>query len=156
LTSPSIGALKSKPQIDENVDVARFANLLQKYTGGAAYEKMAQHAMRFLCIPAIADERGFLVGGILLANHELTTAPLHVTVVGSKTDTTASTLFQAALKLPAPYKRVEWCDSREGALPNNDVESPILENAAAYICTDRTCSPPVFSVEKLAAVATKK
>ena len=156
LTSPAIGALKSKPQIDENVDLARFANLLEKYSGIKIYETMARHAMQFLSIPAVADERGFLVSGILLANRELTTPPLHVTVVGSKRDATAASLFSSALKLPSFYKRVEWWDSNEGALPNNDVEYPTLESAAAYVCTDRTCSPPVFSVEKLAKVVSKQ
>jgi uncharacterized protein YyaL (SSP411 family) len=155
LTSPSIGTLKSKPQIDENADLARFANSLEKYSGIKTYGTMAQHAMQFLSVPTVTDDRGFLVGGILLANRELTTSPLHITVVGSKTDTTASSLFQAALKLPALYKRVEWWDSQEGTLPNNDVDYPALENAAAFICTDRTCSPPVFSAQKLVAVAGK-
>jgi uncharacterized protein YyaL (SSP411 family) len=156
LTSPSIGALKSKPQIDENVDLARFANLLEKYSGIKTYGMMAQHAMQFLSIPAVADERGFLVAGILLANRELTTSPLHVTVVGSKTDALAISLFQAALKLPALYKRVEWWDNQEGALPNSDVEYPVLDSAAAFICTDRTCSPPVYSAQKLAKVISKQ
>jgi uncharacterized protein len=156
LTSPAIGALKSKPQIDENVDLARFANLLEKYSGIKKYGTMAQHAMQFLSIPAVADERGFLVAGILLANRELTTPPLHITVVGSKTDATAASLFSSALKLPSFYKRLEWWDNQEGALPNNDVEYPILESAAAYICTDSTCSPPVFSVDKLARVVSKQ
>jgi len=156
LTSPSVGTLKSKPQIDENADLARFANLLEKYTGIENYGTMAKHAMQFLSIPAIADERGFLVAGILLANRELTTSPLHVTVVGPKNDTAAVSLFRAALKLPGSYKRVEWWDSQEGALPNSDVEYPVLDNAAAFICTNRTCSPPVFSAEKLAKVAEKR
>ena len=156
LTSPSIGALKSKPQVDENADLARFANSLQKYSGNAAYEKMAQHAMQFLSIQTVIDERGFLVAGILLANRELTTAPLHVTVVGPKTDKIATSLFQTALKLPAPYKRVEWWDPQEGALPNNDVEYPTLTEPAAFVCGERTCSAPVFSAEKLAAVVKNK
>jgi uncharacterized protein YyaL (SSP411 family) len=155
LTSPAIGTLKSKPQIDENADLARFANLLEKYSGIKTYGTMAQHAMQFLSIPTVTDDRGFLVGGILLANREVTTSPLHITVVGSKTDTTASSLFQAALKLPALYKRVEWWDSQEGILPNSDIDYPALENAAAFVCTERTCSPPVFSAQKLIAVAGK-
>jgi uncharacterized protein len=156
LTSPAIGALKPKPQIDENADLARFANLLEKYSGMEDYGAMAKHAMQFLSIPAVTEERGFLVGGILLANREVTTPPLHVTVVGSKTDTVASSLFQAALKLPAFYKRVEWWDSQEGALPNGDVEYPVLDSAAAFICGEHSCSPPVFSAEKLVAVAAKR
>jgi uncharacterized protein len=156
LTSPSIGALESKPQIDENADLARFANSLEKYSGIKTYGMMAQHAMQFLSIPAVADERGFLVAGILLANRELATSPVHVTVVGSKTDTLANSLFQAALKLPAFYKRVEWWDNQEGALPNSDVEYPVLDSAAAFVCTERTCSPPVFSAQKLAKVVSKQ
>ena len=156
LTSPSIGALKSKPQTDENTDLARFANLLEKYSGVKTYGIIAQHAMQFLSIPAVADERGFLVAGILLANRELTTSPLHVTIVGSKTDTLATSLFQAALKLPALYKRVEWWDNQEGALPNSDVEYPVLDTAAAFICTERSCSAPVFSAQKLLAIVRGK
>jgi uncharacterized protein len=156
LTSPSIGALKAKPQIDENADLARFANLLEKYSGIETYGTIAKHAIQFLSIPAVADERGFLVAGILLANRELTTSPLHVTVVGPKTDAVASSLFQTALKLPAFYKRVESWDSQEGALPNGDVEYPVLDNPAAFICGEHSCSPPVFSAEKLATVAGKR
>ncbi|MBV8278865.1 MAG: hypothetical protein JO170_26890, partial [Verrucomicrobia bacterium] len=156
LTSPSIGALKSKPQIDENADLARFANLLEKYSGKETYGTMAKHAMQFLSIPTVADERGFLVAGILLANREVTTSPLHVTVVGSKSDTVAASLFRAGLKLPAFYKRVEWWDSQEGALPNGDVEYPVLDSAAAFICGEHSCSPPVFSAEKLVVAAAKR
>jgi uncharacterized protein len=156
LTSPATGALKPKPQIDENADLARFANLLEKYSGIETYGTMAKHAMQFLSIPAVTDERGFLVAGILLANRELTTPPLHVTVVGSKGDKVASSLFQAALKLPGFYKRVEWWDSQEGALPNGDVDYPVLESAAAFVCGEHSCSPPVFSAEKLANVIAKR
>jgi hypothetical protein len=108
--------------------------------------------MQFLSIQTVIDERGFLVGGILLANRELTTPPLHITIVGPKTDATAAALFGAALKLPAPYKRIEWWDTQEGVLPNSDVEYPSLPEAAAFICTERSCSPPLFSAEKLAAL----
>src|ERR1700760_5157124 len=59
LTSPSIGALKAKPQIDENADVARFANLLEKYSGIVTYGTMAKHAKEFLGIPAFTEQGGF-------------------------------------------------------------------------------------------------
>ena len=59
-------------------------------------------------------------------------------------------------KLPCIYKRVEWWDSHEGALPNGDVEYPVLDNAAAFVCGEHSCSPPVFSAEKLASVAGKR
>ena len=155
-TSPSIGALKSKPQVDENVDLARFANLLQQYTGKSVYRDMAEHAMKFLSIPEVAEQRGFLVGGILLADRELQSQPLHITIVGSKSDPAALALFQMALKQPSPYKRIEWLDRTEGALPNSDVEYPTTPEAAAFICGANSCSAPVFSAEKLADTVGKK
>jgi uncharacterized protein YyaL (SSP411 family) len=143
LTAPDIGALRFKPQFDENIDLARFTNLLQHYTANTSYREMAEHAMKFVCIPEVLKERGFLVGGLLLADRELAATPLHITVVGSKNDATAGALYHAALKVPSSYKRVEWWDSREGALPNSDVEYPTLSDPAAFICTERTCSAPV-------------
>ncbi|MGA8656952.1 MAG: hypothetical protein WB586_12460 [Chthoniobacterales bacterium] len=47
------------------------------------------------------------------------------------------------------YKRVEWWDQNEGALPKPDVQYPELEQAAAFLCTDRSCSPPIFSPDKI-------
>jgi uncharacterized protein YyaL (SSP411 family) len=107
--------------------------------------------MRYLAAPGVAKRRGFLVGGILLADRELSRPPLHLTIVGSKSDSKARELFDAALRQPNPYKRVEWWDPREGLMPNPDVEYPSLDRAAAFICTDRSCSAPIFEVAKFDA-----
>ncbi len=148
----SLGAkLPSKPQTDENTAFARLTNLLNHYTGNAADRARAEHAMRYLAVPAVAERRGFLVGGILLADRELSAPPLHLTVVGSKSDPKARALFAAALRQAAPYKRVEWSDPKEGPLPNPDVEYPALEEAAAFVCTDRRCSAPIFDEAKIAS-----
>ena len=155
ITAPNMGMLRSRPQLDENADLARFTNLLHYYTGKSIYQQMAEHAMKFLCIPEVQNDRGFLIGGILLANRELTRPPLHITVVGPKNDVAASALFRAALKAPPSYKRVEWWDSHEGALPNSDVEYPILSDPAAFICTERDCSAPVFLPDRLVQVVRK-
>ena len=136
-------------QIDENASLARFANLLNHYSGDTAYREMAEHAMRYLAAPGIADRRGFQVGGILLADRELSMAPLHITVVGAKNDPAARSLFLAALKKPATYKRVEWLDEAEGPLRNPDVEYPPIDKAAAFLCTDRSCSAPIFTAQRL-------
>jgi hypothetical protein len=74
---------------------------------------------------------------------------LHITIVGSKNDPTARSLFLAALKQPATYKRVEWLDDAEGPLRNADVEYPRIDKAAAFLCTERSCSAPIFTPEKL-------
>src|SRR6516162_225913 len=143
------GALKSKPQLDENVGLMRFANLLFHYTGNSVYREMAEHGMQFLATPHVADHRGFLVAGVLIADREFNTPPQHLTIVGAKDDPAADALFAAAIRQPTPYKRVEWWDKREGPLPNPDVEYPVLERSAAFRCTDTSCSPPVYTVEQL-------
>jgi uncharacterized protein YyaL (SSP411 family) len=131
-------------------------SLLNHYTGETRYRDMAQHAIRYLAAPAVSGNHGYQVAGILLADQELGTPPLHLTVVGKKDDPAAQKLFQTAIAQPATYKRVEWWDRREGALPHADVPYPELDEAAAFICTNRSCSPPIFDPSKISAFATKR
>lgn len=138
------------PVLEENVMVARFANSLYRYDGKPAYRQMAEHAMRYLATPAIANQRIYLVAGILLADSELAAEPAHITVVGHKDDPLAQGLFLAAISYPAVYKRVDWWDRREGPLPNMDVEFPELPKAAAFACANKRCSLPVFKPEGIA------
>ena len=145
------GKLAAKPQTDENVAFARVTNLLRHYTGRNDDRDFAEHALRYLSAPGVAERRGFLVGGILLADNELRRPPLHLTIVGGKADQKARELFAAALHQPNPYKRVEWWDPEEGSLPNADVEYPTFDRAAAFICTERRCSMPLFEAAKLDA-----
>ena len=156
LTSGHFGALKSQPQLDENVGLARIANLLWHYSGNEEFKKVAQRAMRFVAAPGATDHRGYLVAGVLLADQEMTSSPLHVTVVGRKDDPKAQELFAAAIRQPRTYKRIEWLDEREGALPNADVGYPTLPKAAAFLCTDQACSAPVFAVNDLIEKISKK
>ena len=156
LTSGHLGALKSQPQLDENVAVVRVANLLWHYTGNEEFKKVAERAMRFVATPGATDRRGYLVAGVLLADQEITSSPLHVTVVGQKDDPKAQELFAAVIRQPKTYKRSEWLDEREGALPNSDVGYPTLPKAAAFLCTDQSCSAPVFAVDDLIEKISKK
>jgi uncharacterized protein YyaL (SSP411 family) len=112
--------------------------------------------MRYLAAPTIGENRGYAVAGILLAERELGTPPLHLTVVGQKDDPAARSLFMAMIALPANYKRVEWWDEREGPMPNPDVQYPTFEKAAGFVCADRRCSAPIFDPAKIAAVANRK
>src|SRR5258708_29353920 len=73
LTSPSIAALKSKPQVDENADLPQFTNSLNKYSGKAPYTKLPHHPLQFSTLQTVIDERAFLLGGILFVKRELTT-----------------------------------------------------------------------------------
>jgi uncharacterized protein YyaL (SSP411 family) len=138
------------PETDENVTLARFANMLAHYTGRSAYRDMAAHAMRYLASPTVVAQKGYSVAGILLANRELATEPLHVTIAGPKDDPAARALFSIALRDAPPCTRIEWYDRREGPLPNSDVEYPALPAAAAFLCTKAACSSPTRSPDILA------
>jgi len=65
-------------------------------------------------------------------------------------DAAAAALFTSAIRYAAVYRRVEWWDRREGNMPNPDVRYPQLSKPAAFICTDSTCSLPIFDASKIA------
>jgi uncharacterized protein YyaL (SSP411 family) len=135
------------PERDENVTLARAANLLFRYTADDRYKRMSQRAMRYLAAKPVVYRPP--ASSVLLADLELSNEPLHLTIVGPKGDPAAHALFQEALRYPSSYKRLEWWDPNEGKLPNPDVQYPQLKVAAAFICTDRTCSAPVFKSTEL-------
>jgi uncharacterized protein YyaL (SSP411 family) len=139
--------------IDDNVLVARFANLLYHYSGDKAYKNLAEDAMRYLSSEQTLAIRKYLVAGILLANMELAKDPDHIAVVGHKDDPKAKALFEAALAYPSTYKRVEWYDSKEGPLPNMDVDYPELPKAAAFGCANQRCSTPAYEPDEVKQVA---
>ena len=144
---PTDHSYSPHPQRDENVMVARTANLLFHYTGNGEYEQLAKEAMRYLAAKPLVNR--LPASSALLADLEIGSEPLHLTVVGHKDDPAAQKLFQVALRYPSHYKRLEWWDVREGRLPNPDVQYPELQQAAAFICTSHTCSPPIFDPDKL-------
>lgn len=147
LTARPIGMMPPKCQRDENIDVARFANLLFRYDGDPKHLAMARHAMRYLSAELVAKE--WPVGGVLLADLELRGEPLHVTVVGSKHDAAAQSLFAAATRIPKAFKQVEWFDRAEGPLPHAKVEYPALKRPAAFLCSANRCSRPAFTAAEL-------
>jgi uncharacterized protein len=134
-------------QRDENVMVARTSNLLFHYTGDEEFDQLAKVAMRYLAAKPVVDR--LPASSALLADLEIASEPLHLTVVGYKDDLAAQSIFAAALRYPSDYKRLEWWDVREGCLPNPDVQYPQLKQAAAFVCTSRTCSPPIYDAAKL-------
>jgi hypothetical protein len=136
-----------RPQRDENVMAARFANLLFHYTGNPAHRRLAIRAMEFLAVPEVAQK--FTTASVLLVDREISAAPMHLTVVGGRADPKAHVLLAAALADPQAYKRVELWDRSEGPLPNSDVEFPELDRAAAFVCTNSRCSLPAFTPEEL-------
>ena len=97
--------LQPRPSLDENVSVARFMNILRRYTGVERYVSMTDNAMRFLVTDQIAGSR-LTAPGILLAAFEAANDPLHLTIVGGKDDARAIALFAAADRIRRSI--VEW------------------------------------------------
>ncbi len=137
------------PNVDDNIDVARFSNLLYRYTGERAHEALAQRALRLLDTERIALRFG-TTPGILLANAEYASEPLHITVVGAHDDPAAQALFHDALAQPAVYRRIDWWDPSAGPLVHSDVKFPKLDRASAFVCTQNYCSLPLFSGQEIA------
>jgi hypothetical protein len=150
-TSAAKAGVFAKPAklVDDQIQVARFMNLLNRYFGNDSYREQASHAMRFLTSASADMPRP--LPGVLLANEQLAVEPTHMTIVGRKDDPHAQALHAFARAYPAIYKRLEWLDPREGKLPNADVEYPDLGRPAAFACSNRICSYPSFSAEELRA-----
>lgn len=129
--------------IDENIRAARYFNLLSRYLGDTALREHAHGALRYLVTPKVAFDSS-TEPGVLIASRELSREPLHVTVVAPKGDAKAAGLFAAALRYPRIYKRTEWLDRAEGPLPASEVNYPTLPKPAAFVCTEKRCSLPIF------------
>ena len=123
-------------------------NELSHYTGRKDFRQRAEHAMRYLVTDEIATYRR-TEPGILLADKELRSDPTHITVVGGKGDANALALYRRSLAYPQNYRRIEWWDRAEGKLPNADVAYPKLTKSAAFICTDKICSSPIYDVDEV-------
>ena len=127
---------------DENIRLGSFANLLFHYTGNKEYKDVVVTIEKYLRDPEIA--LAGWPGNLLLFHEETLQDPLHLTVVGSKSDSRSKKLFAAAIRYPSIYRRIEWKDPKEGALPNPDVDYPVMDQPAGFICTNHACSAPVF------------
>lgn len=142
------GPVQPLPVIEENISAARFFNLLFHYTGDRVFRQHAESAQKWLNSAALTVTLEEI--GIVLADEELGRDPLHLTVVGAKSDAAARELFNVALRAPGAYKRVEWWDRTESALPHNDVSYPVLATAAGYVCTAGRCSAPSLDAARYA------
>jgi uncharacterized protein YyaL (SSP411 family) len=146
--------IPGSPEGDENIEVGRLCNLLFHYTGDKLFSGMAESAANFVSQPQMAQNI-FFVSGILLLQDELSRPPIHVTVVGTKSDKVALSLVKAALKFPSTYMRLEWWDKSEGDLPHSDVTYPDLKTPAAFACSENRCGLPALKPEDVAKQITK-
>jgi uncharacterized protein len=120
-------------QMDENISLTRFANLLSYYSGEQQFTKMAKHGLRYLCIPEIATAR-MEEAGILLIDREMSAAPLSITIHGKRHDPVVHEFLNIAYRYAAWYKLIKLNPS---------------ESASASIEIEGIKSKPVRSPEKL-------
>jgi hypothetical protein len=138
-----------RPQFDENINLARFLAALARETGRPERLDAARSALQWASSPDVTSSRGFYVAGLLLAEEEIRTEPLHVTIVGAKSDPAARAMFAEALRIPTEHKLVEWWDRREGLAPRGEDIFPELPTAAAYLCANGACSSPLATAAAL-------
>jgi uncharacterized protein len=143
------------PEFDESIALARFANLLGHASGRPGDHALAESSLRWAASVENVGRRGPYTGGLLLADEELRTEPLHVTVVGHKDDPAAGAMFTAANRAPTVYRLVEWWDRREGPPPRGESIFPDFEKASAYLCANGACSAPIPDAYALSKRLTK-
>jgi uncharacterized protein YyaL (SSP411 family) len=134
--------------LDENLSLARSFNLLFRVTAEARFKAHAAHAMRYCSSHEALDGLLSNVGGVLLADQELTHEPAHIAIVGKKDDPTAKALFLAAQHQPSSYRVIDWIDPGAPA-KQNGIEYPAPEHAAAFLCSGGRCSRPLATPAEL-------
>jgi uncharacterized protein YyaL (SSP411 family) len=92
-------------QIDENISLSRFANLLSYYTDKSEFKKMTKHGLRYLCIPEVATAR-MEEAGILLIDREMLSTPLTIHIYGKKGDLVVNDFINIAHRHQGWYKLI--------------------------------------------------
>ena len=146
LTSTDNGTpIKPLRVLDENIQSARFFNLLAHYTGKKYHATFAKHIMRYLTNEAVALS-SITEAGILSCDYEFNHSPLHLTVNGDKNNIQTKALKKIALKNAPWYSRIDLIDLNRAKAYNKDIDYPQLNKPASFICTDNRCSLPLFTV----------
>jgi hypothetical protein len=135
-------AWRPHPDRDENIRLVRFTSMLAFATGDQRFHATAVEAMRYLAADSVALRP--LSAGILLANQDLTEAPIHVTVIGSPSSRDAIALYTAALRCITSHELIELRDPADPSPQPTSVTYPRLDRPALFLCTARACSSPVF------------
>lgn len=137
------------PQIDENISLTRFANLLFHYTGQSRFKEISKHGLRYLITPRIANARQE-DAGILLVDNELSEAPKRIVIIGEKNEPETRLLHQTALQSFGWYKKIE-CYRKITSLPGElkHMDARIGKSPAAFVINEYHCSRPAYDTETL-------
>ena len=99
-------------QIDENISLTRFANLLAYYSGEKRFNKISKHGLKYLSIPEIATAR-IEEAGILLIDREIKTPPLTININGYEENQQVKDFLNIAHKQRGWYKLIRLNKSKE-------------------------------------------
>ena len=144
-SASSLGLLKF-PHKDLPVNAALslvFSDLFY-LTQNPRYREKAEHLLQMLM------EAGSLpVAHTGLALHRFLYYPVHIVVVGEKSQVAARRLFDRSLAVYAPGKLVRFLDPRVDSLSIGEVTFPNVTGPFVYVCTDRLCSSPIARADEL-------
>jgi uncharacterized protein len=101
----------SPRQIDENISLTRFTNLLYSYSDNPQFKKMTKHGLRYLCIPEVATAR-MEEAGILLIDREVLSKPLTFNIYGSHNNPLVNEFINIAHRHEGWYKKINLCPSK--------------------------------------------
>ncbi len=144
-SASSLGLLRF-PHKDLSVNAALSLVFSDLYylTQDPRYREKAEHILRMLM------EAGSLpVAHTGLAIHRFLYYPVHIVVVGEKSEAVARLLFDRSLAVYAPGKLVRFLDPRVDSLSIGEVTFPDVSGPFAYVCTERLCSSPIARAEEL-------
>ncbi|MFL2556123.1 MAG: hypothetical protein ACJ0Q4_04690 [Gammaproteobacteria bacterium] len=120
-------------QIDENISLTRFANLMKYYTNENKFDDIIKHGLRYLSIPEVATAR-IEEAGVLLVDLETQTTPLTINIFGNKASTKTTEFLKIAHKKEGWYKLIKLHESKKDSVS---------------IEIDGFKSKPVYSPDKL-------
>jgi thiol:disulfide interchange protein len=131
----------------QNADIVRFTSLLFSYTGDKSFQGMQQNAFKYLLNSSVIAKSS--PATILMAEYRIQNLPIHITIVGSKSDLAAKNLYVTALAHLPIYARIDWWDRAEGPLLKADATYPSTDKSAAYVCHGFQCSFPMYNSQDL-------
>ncbi len=143
----SLGLLKF-PHKDLRVNAALatvFSDLFY-ITQKPAYREKARNILQFI----LGQSGPFPIAQTGLALNRFLQYPVHIVVVGEKSNMQAKNLFSHSLAVYAPGKLVRFLDPQVDSLALGEISFPKTSSPLAYVCTDRLCSSPLSSGEELA------
>ncbi len=133
-------ANRRKP-LRENAVAARFLlelhRLLDHRDTDLPYQAAAKRALLAVSQPKNIKSYGRIIGEYLLALEVFEATPVDITVSGDLSDPTTLELHRAANSLYAPQASI--------AISPPGERYPDRGKPAVYLCTDTTCSPPIFN-----------